>query len=74
MLRTNTKKLILPDSPSVSPPPPEHPEFIEGSSSGNAHAPDIDTLNLAKRLQASASFNDDEDNIWNRSCSDQWAF
>jgi len=72
---TNADRFIL-DSPSDS-PPLEHPEFIQGSSSDNAHASqlDLDTLKLAKRLQASASFNDDdEDNIWNQSCSDQWAF
>ena len=49
------------------------PEFIQGSSGSAPHAPQPDLDSLASRLQASASFNDD-DNMWNKDEGDGWAF
>lgn len=59
--------------PEQEPTPPPPPEFIEGSSSGAArNDPDLDRL--VTRLQAAASFNDNEDNVWTKAEGDQWSF
>lgn len=67
------------DSSPISPSLPT-PEFVEGSSKGAAthscerDTGEIDTDTLATRLKASASIGDDEDSIWSKRSTYQWAF
>jgi len=68
---------IIPDSasPELSPEPKQSPplaEFVEGSSSGVTAHNDPDLDRLVSKLQAAASF--DEDNVWTQAEGDQWSF
>ena len=53
---------------------PPLPEFIEGSSSDTKCVPQPDVDSLARRLYATASFNDDDDSLWKQDGEEKWLF